>query len=357
MPLAENAPNDSAQSPAWSTNALPSLDERERLGERARLAREHERRDARRARRVTASSAVGGPVRLLRGGVVAPGVGRPGLRRGAAAAVIGSGLEVRAGRTLAGLAAGSIWSAWRRRISSNCCWAIACWVNSVAWMPWKRPSSQPTSWACAIRSSDSLGVSAPKGSTTSVELVPAARARGCRRARAATSRRSRAAPCGRRRRAARGAPRRASSRTIDAMRMSLVGRRTCSSGSSARVDRRSRRSASGAGVGQAADDLGHERVATEVSSRRPAYRVRSARPRGSGATQSATSGGRRPCGPGGAGSRDVVEPVRLGVAAGLADPALAGAAGRHDREHGVGDLRRPASAGSRPRRRAPWRRR
>src|SRR4051812_37730806 len=30
-------------------------------------------------------------------------------------------------------------------------------------MPWKRPSSQPTSWACAIRSSDSLGVVSSKG--------------------------------------------------------------------------------------------------------------------------------------------------------------------------------------------------
>jgi RNA polymerase sigma factor (sigma-70 family) len=33
---------------------------------------------------------------------------------------------------------------------------MACWVKSVAWMPWNRPSSHPTSWACASRSSDSL---------------------------------------------------------------------------------------------------------------------------------------------------------------------------------------------------------
>ena len=43
--------------------------------------------------------------------------------------------------------------------ASPCCCAWACWVNSVAWIPWKRPSSQPTSCACATRSSDSVGVS------------------------------------------------------------------------------------------------------------------------------------------------------------------------------------------------------
>ena len=52
-------------------------------------------------------------------------------------------------------------------ISLSCCWAMACWVKRVAWIPWKRPSSQPTSWACAMRSSDSLGVSEVNGRTTS----------------------------------------------------------------------------------------------------------------------------------------------------------------------------------------------
>ena len=45
-----------------------------------------------------------------------------------------------------------------RRICSSCARAAICCANSVVWMPWKRPSSQPTSCACAIRSSDSLGV-------------------------------------------------------------------------------------------------------------------------------------------------------------------------------------------------------
>ncbi len=36
--------------------------------------------------------------------------------------------------------------------------AAICWAKSVVWIPWKSPSSQPTSWACAMRSSASLGV-------------------------------------------------------------------------------------------------------------------------------------------------------------------------------------------------------
>ena len=55
----------------------------------------------------------------------------------------------------------------RRRISSSWLRAFTCWANRVAWMPWKRPSSQPTSWAWATRSSASLGVSSPtKGRAT-----------------------------------------------------------------------------------------------------------------------------------------------------------------------------------------------
>src|SRR5258708_3931576 len=34
-------------------------------------------------------------------------------------------------------------------------------------MPWNSPSSQPTSWACAMRSSDSLGVSLENDNLTS----------------------------------------------------------------------------------------------------------------------------------------------------------------------------------------------
>ena len=44
------------------------------------------------------------------------------------------------------------------RICSSCWRAAICWANSVAWMPWKSPSSQPTSWAWATRSSASVGV-------------------------------------------------------------------------------------------------------------------------------------------------------------------------------------------------------
>ena len=46
----------------------------------------------------------------------------------------------------------------RRRICSNCARAAICWANSAVWMPWNRPSSQPTSWAWAIRSSASDGI-------------------------------------------------------------------------------------------------------------------------------------------------------------------------------------------------------
>ena len=43
------------------------------------------------------------------------------------------------------------------------CWA----ANMAAWMPWNRPSSQPTSWACATRSSSPVGTSPSlKGNVT-----------------------------------------------------------------------------------------------------------------------------------------------------------------------------------------------
>ncbi len=49
-----------------------------------------------------------------------------------------------------------------RRICSSCARAAICCANSVVWMPWNRPSSQPTSCACATRSSASLGVVVPE---------------------------------------------------------------------------------------------------------------------------------------------------------------------------------------------------
>ncbi len=39
------------------------------------------------------------------------------------------------------------------RICSSCTRAAICCATSAAWMPWNSPSSQPTSWACATRSS------------------------------------------------------------------------------------------------------------------------------------------------------------------------------------------------------------
>jgi prephenate dehydratase len=51
------------------------------------------------------------------------------------------------------------------RICSSCARAAICCANSVVWMPWNSPSSQPTSCAWATRSSASLGVtSSAKGS-------------------------------------------------------------------------------------------------------------------------------------------------------------------------------------------------
>ena len=157
MLSAENSANDSAQSPACSRKPLPSATRASDAAQRARLAREHERRHRAqlvergcRARRRRASRAAARPR------VAPPARGLP--RRGSAADAVRRHRvsEVRAGRAARRAAPSS--SARRWRISSNCCWACICWVNSVAWMPWKSPSSQPTSWACAMRSSASLGV-------------------------------------------------------------------------------------------------------------------------------------------------------------------------------------------------------
>ena len=58
------------------------------------------------------------------------------------------------------------------RICSSCARAAICCANSAVWMPWNRPSSQPTSWACAIRSSASDGMeSSVNGSASRSQLV------------------------------------------------------------------------------------------------------------------------------------------------------------------------------------------
>ena len=85
-------------------------------------------------------------------------------------------LEIGAGalaRVAGGCWPGMGWppGSWRRMSSS---WARAaiCWANRVAWMPWKRPSSQPTSWAWAMRSSASDGLLAvAEGDRHPVELL------------------------------------------------------------------------------------------------------------------------------------------------------------------------------------------
>src|SRR5215467_12358649 len=46
-----------------------------------------------------------------------------------------------------------------RRICSSWARAAICCANKVVWMPWNNPSSHPTSWAWATRSSASLGAS------------------------------------------------------------------------------------------------------------------------------------------------------------------------------------------------------
>ena len=56
--------------------------------------------------------------------------------------------------------------------------AAICWANSAVWMPWNRPSSQPTSWACAIRSSASDGT--PSSVNGSVRRSSSSRSSGAR---------------------------------------------------------------------------------------------------------------------------------------------------------------------------------
>ena len=131
------------------------------------------------------------------------------------------------------------------RISSNCRCACICCVNSVAWIPWKSPSSQPTSCACAMRSSLSLGVSLLNGNVTSSSSW---RRSGDRISSSSWIERSWISFSARRPASSSGARRASSSseRTIDAIRMSLVGRATCSPAS--------------AFGGDLVEDLGGERL-------------------------------------------------------------------------------------------------
>src|SRR4029450_3354739 len=67
-----------------------------------------------------------------------------------------------------------------RRICSNWARPARAWATRAVWMPWNNPSSQPTSWACAIRSSASLGVvSSLNGSVRRSSSLASSGARPC----------------------------------------------------------------------------------------------------------------------------------------------------------------------------------
>ncbi len=182
---------------------------------------------------------------------------------------------------------------WRISCSWRC--AANCWAISVAWMPWNRPSSQPTSCALAIRSSDSLGISPSSNGSASVAARPAGRATAPRTVRPPNVRRSR--------RAARVTPRRTvrartSSRsclTIEPIRITLAGDVTDSSSGAVGLGR-----APSALAGDPFGDLvglqglvrvGHGFLSTAVSgeSLRPACRRAERSPR-----PTSTSRGDRP---------------------------------------------------------------
>ena len=115
------------------------------------------------------------------------------------------------------------------RMPSSCIRAAICWATSAVWMPWNRPSSQPTSWAWAIRSSASVGVSVPNGR---VIRSSSSRSSGARPCSSSRDRRrwistSRARPA-----SSRGAPRTSSSSCLIMLpiRITLAGCSTCSTG-------------------------------------------------------------------------------------------------------------------------------
>ena len=116
------------------------------------------------------------------------------------------------------------------RMPSSCIRAAICWATSAVWIPWNRPSSQPTSWAWAIRSSASVGVSLAERQRDAAPARRPAPARGPARARrssAGGSRTSRARPA-----SSSGAPRTSSSSCLIMLpiRITLAGCSTCSIG-------------------------------------------------------------------------------------------------------------------------------
>src|SRR6478735_3770690 len=135
----------------------------------------------------------------------------------------------------------------RARICWSCCCAAICCATSAVWMPWKSPSSQPTSWAWAIRSSASLGSPSRKGRAIRSSSATSSGARP-----SLSSSMERWCTSARRRRPAssRGALRTSSSSCliIDPMRMTLAGSSTRSAGL---VRSRSRRSSRPSGWGPA----------------------------------------------------------------------------------------------------------
>ena len=324
---AENASKLSAQSPAWSRNPSPSATAASDSGEVARLAGEHERRERADLLERGLELLLVGPVGLLPGRVVPPQRrSAPGRRRRRCARLTGTrpgpGHRPRAPGT--DRAPGC-------RICSSCCCADACWVKIEAWMPWNRPSSQPTSCACASRSSESLGVSVVNGRTTSLssrvrsgESTPSSSWIDCswiarRRRRPSSSS---------------GARRTSSSivRTIDAMRISLVGRVTCSDGSARapagtgrrrrpRASRASRSGRSGC-VGRSCDGLGFVGHAPTIGAggRRRTTGVRRL-PGPAPVARLAHARRDPPDAPAVRGPGHVVEPVRLGLAARAGRPS------------------------------------
>src|SRR5262249_43193380 len=126
--------------------AAPFGHRRERVAEAARLAREHERWHRAQRRQRSLERGRVGPLGLLLRGERSPAVGRPvlhGKQLALGRLRAGGGHRYPLGPT--GPGGWPCSSAARRRICSSWPWAIACCVNSVAWIPWKSPSSQPTS--------------------------------------------------------------------------------------------------------------------------------------------------------------------------------------------------------------------
>src|SRR6478735_10206451 len=131
-------------------------------------------------------------------------------------------------------------------------------------------------------------------------------------------------------------------RTIEAMRISFVGRRTCSSGSFGTACAPS--ATSTISVGDGCTPTGGSGTTSGTKGCEGGMDIGATLPgrtraTGSGFPQRSGRDGRAPAlGAGGPGPGDVVEPVRLGVAPRLAHPALAGAPRRDDGQDRLGDL-------------------